>query len=640
MPILDLDMFDNATCGELPQSAKHAPGSADSSSAPFLTDTLDKGDKPAGSLLSRSIAEMTPESLEQTKGSPVAGRHLEDFSSRGKAKDSTSEMEKAFLGEDSASNGDGSAIVPDSTDYTYHEEDEEDDASIHHGSDVISVADYQSDRPSSGTSRSAPVDDASPDSVLPAHLNDLLEQWYLRHGRTAPKCTCKRSESHMSELWYPGNSRTPVTWLHRSGVPLEVTWYPLPGTEEVDGKYGLKLIVVSGPGVPPSIVSYMNAGGSIAGIKERGVVYRIWRGLSGDQDGFEPSPSVIKLSRGTDKPKLDRVIVQLAAPAHAQSYGPNGSEPAIRCDYCIMLHRSCDRKQPTCSRCASKGRRCHYRDDSLSRPGMRRLQVGAGTSSNGLDLQRSNRVRKPTTRYTTEELAPTKKRKLEHSSFDEDDDDEGSDVLLSKFMTSPQLVSTSTPASRRASKSKPWVCYLCDDTATYKSDMRSHFREEHGMDPDENRLKLADSRAETQKAQPVMTTRNTRGVRGSQRTLEIESTPDAEEVCDLEFGEHIKKNTKVMFFSRTQAPRIRLFSACDSVHKLFAQATAGDVFSRERGRVLAVEVEDQESELPIVEDDEEDFELFVECLRDASCWITGKGQIEGETVVHVREKRK
>ena len=640
MPILDLDMFDNATCGELPQSTKHAPGSADSSSAPFLTDTLEKGDKPAGSLLGRSIAEMTPESLEPTKGSPVAGRHLEDFSSRGKAKDNASEMEKAFLGEDSASNGDGSAIVPDSTDYTYHEEDEEDDASIHHGSDVISVADYQSDRPSSGTSRSAPVDDASPDSVLPAHLNDLLEQWYLRHGRTAPKCTCKRSRSSMSELWYPGNSRTPVTWLHRSGVPLEVTWYPFPSTQMDFGQFAPKLIVVSGPGVPPSIVSFLNYGSRIAGMKERGAVYRIWQGVSGDQDGFEPSPSVIKLSQGTDKPKPDHMIVHSAANDHSQNHGPNGSESAIRCDTCIRLHLSCDRKQPTCSRCASKGKSCHYRDDSLPRRGVRGPQVGAGTSSNQLDLHRSNRVRKPTTRYTTEELATTKKRKLEHSSFDEDDDNEGSDVLLSKFMTSPQLVSTSTPTSRRATKSKPWVCYLCDDTAAYKSDMRSHFREEHGMDPDENRLRLADSTGETQEALPVMTTRNSRGVRASERTLEIESTPDAEEARDLEFGEHIRKNTKVMFFSRTQAPRVRLFSACDSVHKLFAQATAGEVFSRERGRVLAVEVEDQESELPIVEDDEEDFELFVERLKEASCWIIGNRQIEGETVVHVREKRK
>ena len=635
-------MFDNATCVELPQSAKHDPASVDPSPAHFLRENLERVKKPARSLLGRSVAEMTPESLEQTKGSPSAGLHPEDFSDRGKVKASTTLMEQVFLGDDAASNGDGIAVVPDSTDYTYHEEDEEDDASIHHGSDVISVADYQSEHPSNSSSRSAPDDLAPPDRVLPAHLNDLLEQWYLRHGRTAPRCASWRSHSSMSELCYGGNSRKPVTWLHRSGVPLKATWYPLPGTKETAGKYGQKLIVVSGPGVPPSIVSFVNSGGQIAGIEEHGVVYRIWRGSNSSHDGFEPSPSVIKLSSVTKKPKPDRRSVYVAADDHhCPSYAPGGSASANRCDYCIGRHQSCDRKQPTCGRCASRGASCYYRDD-WRRP-MPGSQVGARTSCKREDLQRSDRVRKPTTRYTSEELAPTKRRKVENTASDQDDDEE-SDMLLSKFMTSPQLVSKSTPTFLRASKLKPWVCYLCDYTSTNKTKMRYHFREIHRHSLDENLLKQAGLREGTQQVQPLGTSRNTRNLRASERTLGMEVTPDAEEVPrqnhDLALDEHIKNNTKVIFFSRTQEPRTRLFSACDSVHKLFAQATAGEVFSKEHGRVLAVEVEDQESELPIVEDDEEDFELFVERLKYASCWIIINGQIEGDTVVHVREKRK
>lgn len=534
-------------------------------------------------------------------------------------------MEIAWEFLDPVRDSDQPAINPDLTDYTYQEDDEEDDASIHHDSDTIFVADSQDRHRFNGASRSTQDLTSQTERVLPTHLNDLLEQWYARHGRTAPNCVCRRSESTMSELWCSKPSNTPVTWLHRSGVPLNVTWYPLPGNQGRSQVDSLKLIVVSGPGVAPCIVAYKNAGGHIAGIKEHGVVYRIWRGLDGDIEGFEVSPSVIKMSRGPGKPKSKRPSFTL------------------RCERCIMQHLACDRKQPTCSRCAKMGKSCDYQEATISRLEALKAQ----NTLDRTDLQRSARARKPTTRYTSEELATAPKRKIPDTSFDRDDD-EDSNALLRKFMTSPSLSPTSSPSFLRASKSNPWVCYLCGDATTNKKDMRSHFRQVHGLSPDETRMKRADSREGTHKVQTFAIAPNEREAPAAASAAGTETTPVAEKVQEERHGqnddqkleEYVKNNTKIMFFSRSQTPRVRLFAACDSAHKLFAQATAGGVFSREHARVLAVEVEDQKSELPIVEDDTEDFELFVKQVREASCWRLRDGQFEGDTVIHVREKRK
>jgi hypothetical protein len=542
------------------------------------------------------------------------------------------------------------AIIPDWTDYTYHGDDEEDDASIHHDSDTILVADYRDKHQLSGTSQSTQYPTLQTDRVLPSHLNDLLESWYARHSHIVPNCVCKRSESAMSELWRSKTSSTPVAWYHRSGVPLNVTWYPLPGKQAKNQGNSLKLIVVSGPGVAPSIVTYKNAGGHIAGIKEHGVVYRIWLGLDGDKDGFESSPSVIKMSRSTGKPKMPGMSTRHEIQLPFVSTESKSPASALRCEQCTLRHLGCDRKQPTCSRCASAGKSCHYQGTPRSGEGGEALKVES--TLDGMELQRSERTRRPTTRYSTEELVPAKKRKIEHTSFDEDDE-EDSTALLSKFMASPPLTSASSPSTSRASKSKPWVCYLCGDATTNKKNMRGHFRQVHGLNPDETRMKWTDVSRGTQESQHFVIVPNAREAIATARAASSAPAPGlrdplgAEQAQDEaphreqeeELAEHIRNNTKIIFFSRVQTPRVRLFATCDASHKLFAQATAGGVFSREHARVLAVEIDDQKNEIPLVEDDEKDFDYFVMQLRSASCWSVKDGQVVGDTVVHVREKR-
>lgn len=643
---------DNASITELPQSIHNVSALTATSPTPLQTVHQMK----YGSLATdrgRSITELIPESLEGLKESPSGLQNLADISdldhSNVGQNCSTMVMTRQVV--NPVRDGKEPDVIPDWTDYTYHEElDEEDDASIHHDSDTILVSGDQNEPPSYSASRVAHHPTSQTNRGLPARLDNLLEEWYARHGRIVPKCVCKRSESSMADLWHSKTSRAPVTWLHRSGVPLNVTWYPLPDREVKNQGNSAKLIVVDGPGVAPSIVSYKNAGGHIAGIKEHGVVYRIWRGLDGDKDGFEFSPSVIKMSRSTGKPKTPGMSTGHEIQAPSPSTNSTKPESTFRCEHCTMRHLGCDRKQPTCSRCASTGRICQYQRTLVLSPESNGLK--AESTFDGLGLQRSERARRPTTRYNSEELAPTRKRKVNETSFDLDDD-EDSNALLSKFMASSPLTSASSLSFLRASKTKPWVCYLCGDASTNKKYMRSHFRQIHGLNPDETRMKWTHSRDGTQKAQTFVIAPNGKEATATKRTARMEAVPDkgkalgAEQVEETaprednehELDEHIRNNTKVIFFSRTHTPRVRLFATCDTSHKLFAQATAGGVFSREYARVLAIELDDHKSELPIVEDDDEDFNHFFEQLRNSSCWGVKNGQLQGDTIVHVREKR-
>lgn len=118
---------------------------------------------------------------------------------------------------------------------------------------------------------------------------------------------------------------------------------------------------------------------------------------------------------------------------------------------------------------------------------------------------------------------------------------------------------------------------------------------------------------------------------------------------------HIKSNLVLLLRSpNSPVPRIRLFSACDSVQNLFAQAMAGDVVDDSESvgpkgggaRVLAMQFGGVRSEkevsknILVVEDDEEDFESLVKAIKAKDWWTTMKGAtgVEGSGIVEVRGK--
>ena len=105
---------------------------------------------------------------------------------------------------------------------------------------------------------------------------------------------------------------------------------------------------------------------------------------------------------------------------------------------------------------------------------------------------------------------------------------------------------------------------------------------------------------------------------------------------------HMQNNAVFLFYSqKSPQPRARLFRACNTMQKLFAQALAGDVFDQDTSaaKVLSMRVAGQQKAMAVVEDDEQDFEEVVDALKAASCWVSRKdGEVSGSCTVEVRAR--
>lgn len=110
---------------------------------------------------------------------------------------------------------------------------------------------------------------------------------------------------------------------------------------------------------------------------------------------------------------------------------------------------------------------------------------------------------------------------------------------------------------------------------------------------------------------------------------------------------HVRKNTVLLFYpdktgTASASPRPRMLDICDSMSKIFAQASAGSVFPESKGhgrtKVLSLCIDNQHHFLPMVEDDEQDFEAFFVALKEAKCWEEDFGQVRGCCTVEVRAK--
>jgi hypothetical protein len=105
--------------------------------------------------------------------------------------------------------------------------------------------------------------------------------------------------------------------------------------------------------------------------------------------------------------------------------------------------------------------------------------------------------------------------------------------------------------------------------------------------------------------------------------------------------EHIQNNAVFLFYPKESLqPRARLFGACNTIQKLFAQALAGGVFDEVTtvARVLSIRVAGQRKAKAVVEDDEQDFDDVIDVLKEAPCWANINGGISGSCTVEVRAK--
>ena len=110
-----------------------------------------------------------------------------------------------------------------------------------------------------------------------------------------------------------------------------------------------------------------------------------------------------------------------------------------------------------------------------------------------------------------------------------------------------------------------------------------------------------------------------------------------------ELQSHLLNNLICLFYGSTQGslPRARLFGACDTVRKLFAQATAGDVFPdtdvKAGSRVLSVQLGGLPGKKMVVaEGDTQDFEAMLDAVSKIGWFTKTEGKIIGSGTVEVR----
>ena len=114
-----------------------------------------------------------------------------------------------------------------------------------------------------------------------------------------------------------------------------------------------------------------------------------------------------------------------------------------------------------------------------------------------------------------------------------------------------------------------------------------------------------------------------------------------------ELWPHLQSHLVCLFYSYSPAnpaPRARLFAACDTVQKLFAQAMAGGVFADEQdnpkgrssAKVLGVTLGGKKR-IAVAEEDKEDFDSVVDAVAEMGWWLHGEeGDVVGSGTLEVR----
>lgn len=67
-------------------------------------------------------------------------------------------------------------------------------------------------------------------------------------------------------------------------------------------------------------------------------------------------------------------------------------------------------------------------------------------------------------------------------------------------------------------------------------------------------------------------------------------------------------------------PRIRPFTKCDTVQRLFMHARLGGV-AASRPLILLVKIHGSKEELPVGDDDEWDFSRVIHAIKSNACWV-------------------
>jgi hypothetical protein len=499
-------------------------------------------------------------------------------------------------------------------------------------------------------------------STLPLQLLDQIYEWNDHNpGRSPPFAAMYNPKIPLYETL--AGVRT--SFWHKSGTKLKVGWYDLPEglyPQSMNQASYLRLLVVYCGPLGPCFCRYYSTSGP-RWSKGRGTAYKAWIGFDGlNKNGFEFEPSIFKIvetsktdenlasilsidtsgdtletvrkssRRNRNPPQRYGELVSWASvlrpqPASTAHIGEDeGSGQALLESFMVPTDNN-DKSESTCT---TKNKPAGLRSSSRLSNRTKRL---VSSEASFKCVKNIHRTDAPRSLAVTNETSPRSSlralgfpRKYSHSSTNRHDANGNSNLAVKLTFNPPKL--SELPSSTRSPKDL---------------EHRSHA---NGSEQSEPRVPRIEEVTQQRKREVHGMTSIVIGDQSEipkQGSFNVEPTGNYNEI-----DAHIRENTVVLFYADSSysphpPPRPRMISACNTSNKLFAQASAGSVFRSSHAagktRVLSLRFNNQAELIPVVEEDEEDFESFIMTLRQASCWSRDDiGKMTGSCTVEVRAR--
>jgi hypothetical protein len=534
--------------------------------------------------------------------------------------------------------------------------------------------------------------------TIPEEIRTLLHRWYSHRGsKQPPPCAIEHTQTKYLNTSKAGNT---CVFTDRDGVRMKLSVCILPEFADASAKRKY-IIVAEGQGRGPFIIGFAGHRGSNATF-----LYHIWKGLdTEDPDGWESVASIYKTadfhggSVGELKSNLADFVSGgvfhdldgdlnnyssgIPVQGASQPYTVTASESTGRImSYNIdsdrvadedplpqnikqLIHQWCDRVGPsvkleslpfatgnhssTLTRTPT-GRPVvwEYKDGSKLTVSMYPLRetefkLGGGGDKNRVIVAQGPNLEPSVIAYlhTSSRGKQVSYRIWKGIGGDKDGFESGSSVkkiFPAKIANVGKTARKNGAAPVNGGNPLPRFQDAEPDVKSAESDPTPHKRKRPDDDSDS-----------------ILTTGQSPS---KQLRTQDRNPPPITRPPPSAITEHIQNNTVFLFYSPSHKnPRVRLFSACNTVQKLFAQALAGDLFddsegttpkgSPTGGRVLSFrfggirkEIETSQNIL-VIEGDKEDFEALVRAIEARDWWTSGKSEdlVEGSGAVEVRAKR-
>jgi hypothetical protein len=451
--------------------------------------------------------------------------------------------------------------------------------------------------------------------LLPHHLIDQIDDWYDRNPGKPPPFSTTCNSNTFSAYGNTSNSRC-VYW-HKSGKILDVAVYDLPTNlfpQNLNRVTCKRLLVAKGDAIAPFIIHHASFG-YVAWHQAKGTIYKAWVGLDRpNEDGFEFDPSVLKVAE-TQTPEgmstTERERSTSKEPLlYTRSLRTNVKAPARYGS--LVSWASLKRKNPD----------SNLNDEQDNLDGEALLASFMAPTANA-EFAEDTEISSPST--ANGKLKTRKQRS-----------DKGT-VKPPKEKPPKEKPPKEKPPKEKPPKEKP-----PKEKPPKKKPPKKKVRLEPAPDTTEFLGLTHSPITGAMKSQSQPATLISNSLRHIEARASFQMTTSAERTfiiprrnADFAPASSISQpesrygaNITVQFHPHTSSVspkplRSRPFDMCDSVCKLFAQASAGRVFgghgfdqlaASRKIKVLALRINNRDHELPVVEEDEEDFQAFVSAL--------------------------